>query len=343
MPQKPAHKQPQKKNTTLPEFLRWMYLRHKLRRRYSRDNVRSCRRTQKWTAACFLLLTTVLLSAAMSYTRLHYSRTETVIPLEHTEAPFAPIGNPALALDAVTCDVTVTIGTGSPVHWNTAAMTVSDVLSDIGYTENPDDLITPAPETVVTQDMEITVVLVTFEESEEVAAIPYGTEYRDVQTIPRGTTTRISYGTEGVARQQQRRRYENGVLADTEVLSSETITEPVNEVLERGVGGVVSGKHGSFNFSYYIDVTATAYGDYDEPRLTYSGTLAQEGVIAVDPTVIPLGTKVYVKGDYGDYGYCSADDIGSGIKGYHIDIFMECSRAEMLEFGIRKMRVYILD
>ena len=336
-------KQPQKKkSTTLPEFLRWLYLRSKLRRRYSRDNVRRTQKIQRWCAIGFALLMTVLLSGGMTYTRLYYASNPDIISLPST-TPSQPIGNPSLAQDALTYDVTVTIGTGTPVHWITSAMTVADVLDDIGYTPCADDLITPAPETVVTEDTEITVVLVTYEESEEIAAIPYSTDYLDVQTIPRGKTARVSYGVEGVARQLQRRRYENGVLADTEVLSSETVTAPVNEVLQRGVGGVVSGKHGSFNYSYYIDVTATAYGDYDEPRLTYSGTLAQEGVIAVDPTVIPLGTKVYVKGDYGDYGYCSADDIGSGIKGYHIDIFMECSREEMLQFGIRKMRVYILD
>ena len=338
-PKKQSTKQ---QHTTLPEFIRWLYKRNKLRRQYSRDTVRSSVRIQKWTAVCFLVLMTVLLSEAMLYTKLHASLSQTEIPLIQSENT-SPLGNPALAPDAVTSDVTVTIGDGTPIHRNTSAVTVSEVLRDLGYKENPDDIITPAPQTVITQDMEITVVLVTYEESEEIAPIPYGTEYQDVQTIPRGTTARVSYGTEGVAKQLQRRRYENGVLTDTEILSSETVTEPTNEVLQRGVGGVVSGKHGSFDFSYYIEVTATAYGDYDEPRLTYSGTLAQEGVIAVDPTVIPLGTKVYVKGDYGDYGYCSADDIGSGIKGYHIDIFMECSREEMMQFGIRRMRVYILD
>ena len=336
-------KDPQKQNsTTFSEFVRWMYHRRKLRRQYARDTRRVSLKTQKRTAFCFLVLMTAILSFAMFYTRLHSDQTYTVYPLApHAEA--APIGNPALALDEVTCDVTVTIGTDIPVHWNTSAMTVSDVLQDLGYTENADDIITPAPETVITQDMEINVVLVSYEESEEIASIPYSTEYQDVQTIPRGSTVRVSYGTEGVAKQLQRRRYENGVLADTEVLSSETVTAPVNEVLQRGVGGIVSGKDGSFKFSYYIDVTATAYGGYNEPRLTYSGTPAKAGVIAVDPTVIPLRTKVYVKGDYGDYGYCSADDIGSGIKGYHIDIFMECSIAEMYEFGIRRMRVYILE
>jgi len=342
MPLKQSRGPQKKKSTTLPEFLRWLYLRSKHRRRYSRDSVRAERRTQKWCAVGFVILMTAALTVAMTYTRLHYTQNPTVIHLP-VQQQTAPIGNPALALDTVTYDVTVTIGTGTPVHWNTAAMTVGDVLDDIGYPLHPDDIITPPPETVVTADTAISVILVTYEESEEIAAIPYGTDYLDVQTIPRGTTSRVSYGVEGVARQMQRRRYENGVLAETEVLSSETITEPVNEVLQRGVGGVVSGKHGSFNYSHYIDVTATAYGDYDEVRYTYSGTLAQAGVIAVDPTVIPLGTKVYVKGDYGDYGYCSADDIGSGIKGYHIDIFMECSREEMLEFGIRKMRVYILE
>ena len=342
MPPKQPRGPQNKKSTTLPEFLRWLYLRQKHRRRYSRDSVRSERRMQKWCAVGFVLLMTIALIAAMTYTRLHYTLNPTVIPLpvqQHT----APIGNPALALDTVTYDVTVTIGTGTPVHWNTAAMPVADVLDDIGYQIHPDDIILPNPQTIVTEDTAISVIHVTYEECEEIAAIPYGTDYLDVQTIPRGTTSRVSYGVEGVAHQMQRRKYENGILTETEVLSSETITEPVNEVLQRGVGGTVSGKDGSFRFSHYIDVTATAYGDYDEVRYTYSGTLAQAGVIAVDPTVIPLGTKVYVKGDYGDYGYCSADDIGSGIKGYHIDIFMECSREEMLEFGIRKMRVYILE
>lgn len=338
----PKKSKSKQQHTTFPEFIRWLYKRSKLRRHYTRDTIRTFSRIRNWSAVCFMILMTVLLSEAILYTRLHASQTQTEIPLIQSEQA-APVGNPALALDAVTSDVTVTIGAGTPVHWNTSAMTVSDVLRDLGYKENPDDIISPEPQTVITQDMAISVVLVTYEESEEIAPIPYDTEYRDVQTIPRGTTARVSYGTEGVAKQLQRRRYENGELVHTEILSSETITAPTNEVLQRGVGGIVSGKDGSFSFSYYIDVTATAYGGYNEPRLTYSGTPAREGVIAVDPTVIPLRTKVYVKGDYGDYGYCSADDIGSGIKGYHIDIFMECSVAEMYQFGIRRMRVYILD
>lgn len=329
------------RDMTFTELLRWLYRRHKLRRRYSADDQRVAVRRQYTAAAVFFLVLTLTLASVMTYLRLHYDTSHAVISLPAQEISAG--GNPMLSAEEVTCSVSVTIGTTPTFQWHTPAMTVADMLADVGYTYNPDDIITPAPETVVEEGMQIDVVLVTFEESTEIVPVPYGTTYEDVQTIPRGTTERVSYGTDGIAQQVQRRRYENGTLTTTEVLSAETVTEPINEVLRRGVGGTVSGKHGTFSFSYYIDVTATAYGDYDEPRYTYTGTLARAGVIAVDPTVIPLGSKVYVKGAYGDYGYCSADDIGSGIKGNHIDIFMECSREEMMEFGIRNMRVYILD
>lgn len=341
MQKRHAEKQKQK-STSFVEFIRWMYRRSKLRRRYTRDDVIGAHRRQYLSGLCFCVLLTGVLAASITYTRLHFSHEETEIALPAVKGSQI-ITNPVLTPEALAADVSVIVGTASPITHTVTAATVGDILADLGCTYSADDIVSPSPDTVITEDTEIRVIYVTYEESEEIAPIPYGTVYEDIQTIPRGSTLRVSYGEDGVARQMQRRRYENGVLTETEVLSSVTVTEPTDEVLQRGVGGIVSGKHGSFRYSYYIDVTATAYGDYDEPRLTYSGTLAQEGVIAVDPTVIPLGTKVYVKGDYGDYGYCSADDIGSGIKGHHIDIFMECSREEMLEFGIRKMRVYILE
>ena len=69
----------------------------------------------------------------------------------------------------------------------------------------------------------------------------------------------------------------------------------------------------------YVDVmtcSATAYTCEGYVGHTYSGTLARVGAIAVDPTVIPLGTKMYVVSNDGQYvyGYCVAEDIGGGIK-----------------------------
>lgn len=61
-------------------------------------------------------------------------------------------------------------------------------------------------------------------------------------------------------------------------------------------------------------------------------------VIAVDPAVIPLGSKVHVEG----YGYAIAGDIGGGIDGCEIDIFMPDKQAAY-KFGVRKVNVRILN
>ncbi|HSJ38195.1 MAG TPA: ubiquitin-like domain-containing protein, partial [Planococcus sp. (in: firmicutes)] len=61
-------------------------------------------------------------------------------------------------------------------------------------------------------------------------------------------------------------------------------------------------------------------------------------VIAVDPSVIPLGTKVWVEG----YGYAIAGDTGGAIKGNKIDIFMP-DRAAALAFGRKQVKIKILD
>jgi 3D (Asp-Asp-Asp) domain-containing protein len=61
-------------------------------------------------------------------------------------------------------------------------------------------------------------------------------------------------------------------------------------------------------------------------------------VIAVDPRVIPLGTKVFVEG----YGYAVAGDTGSSIKGNKIDVFFP-TKAEAFRWGVRKVKIKILE
>ena len=61
-------------------------------------------------------------------------------------------------------------------------------------------------------------------------------------------------------------------------------------------------------------------------------------VIAVDPTVIPLGSKVYVEG----YGYATAEDIGGAIKGNRIDVFIP-TQSGALQWGRKQVKVTILN
>lgn len=61
-------------------------------------------------------------------------------------------------------------------------------------------------------------------------------------------------------------------------------------------------------------------------------------VISVDPTVIPLGSKVHVEG----YGEAIAGDTGGGIKGNKIDVFIP-SKEDAINFGVKQLKVTILD
>ncbi len=85
---------------------------------------------------------------------------------------------------------------------------------------------------------------------------------------------------------------------------------------------------------------ATAYSP-QEPGLddhTASGLPARYGVVAVDPTVIPLGTRLLVEG----YGEAIAGDTGSAIKGMRIDLCFD-TLAECEAYGVRMVRVTVLE
>lgn len=87
-------------------------------------------------------------------------------------------------------------------------------------------------------------------------------------------------------------------------------------------------------------MTATAYSAYDAGNgsYTYGGNAVRHGIVAVDPSVIPLGTRLYIDG----YGYAVADDIGSSIKGNRIDLAFN-SHGEAVQFGRRPVTVYIVN
>jgi 3D (Asp-Asp-Asp) domain-containing protein len=97
---------------------------------------------------------------------------------------------------------------------------------------------------------------------------------------------------------------------------------------------------------------ATAYSsDVQENggwgAVDYYGNPLQLGTIAVDPSVVPLGSTVYITG-YQAPGLppeglmAKATDTGSAIKGNHIDIFMPGSPKQSLDFGKQDVKIYVL-
>ena len=96
-----------------------------------------------------------------------------------------------------------------------------------------------------------------------------------------------------------------------------------------------------------ISVKATAYapGAHDNGpwgNKTFLGTQVRPGVIAVDPKVIPLGSRVYIQYPDGSGEYAVAEDTGGAIKGHKIDI-AKWSVGEAKKFGIQDVKVYVLS
>ncbi|MFK0524492.1 3D domain-containing protein [Paenibacillus illinoisensis] len=108
----------------------------------------------------------------------------------------------------------------------------------------------------------------------------------------------------------------------------------------------------TFDYSKSIDVKATAYSAAASENggwgpVDYFGNPLELGTIAVDPSVIPLGTKVLVTG-HSHPGLpkqafvATARDIGGAIKGKRIDIFIPGSQKSVSTFGFQDVELYIL-
>ena len=81
---------------------------------------------------------------------------------------------------------------------------------------------------------------------------------------------------------------------------------------------------------------ASAYSPQDPGvgRMTSTGRVLRKGIVATDPYIIPMGTKLYIMG----YGEAVAADVGSAIKGNRIDLaFMR--RREAHEWGRRSVTI----
>lgn len=97
------------------------------------------------------------------------------------------------------------------------------------------------------------------------------------------------------------------------------------------------------NYSRVLNMTATAYGPgvRDNGKwnnLTYMGGTVRKGVAAVDPSVIPMGSRLWIEG----YGEAIAEDQGSAIKGNRIDLAFD-DRQQALDYGIQPTKVYVLN
>lgn len=100
--------------------------------------------------------------------------------------------------------------------------------------------------------------------------------------------------------------------------------------------GPAAGASGGFSFhsrAYRLRVDAVAY---HLPGRTALGMPVRKGVVAVDPSLIPLGTHMHVPG----YGQSVAADVGTAIKGPIIDLWMPTDKAAR-KWGRRSVTITV--
>jgi len=101
------------------------------------------------------------------------------------------------------------------------------------------------------------------------------------------------------------------------------------------------------DYQHVLEVSATAYapGPHDNDQWgnkTYIGSQVRPGIIAVDPNVIPLGSRVYLQYPDGHGEYAVAEDTGGAIKGNRVDV-AKWTVGEAQDFGIQKVKVFVIN
>jgi 3D (Asp-Asp-Asp) domain-containing protein len=217
------------------------------------------------------------------------------------------------------------------------ATLVEQALEKANITLGELDRVEPSLTTRVTDGMSITVTRV--HQATEMVQEPlaHNVVYRNDPTMAYGQTATIQEGSDGVHQIETFVTYENGREIERKIVNSWIDPEPRPTIIARGTRGATRAYQPASTPTYWsqpssatpsggysMNVRATWYnashggrapGDPNYGR-TATGVYATYGVVAVDPSVIPLGTRMYIPG----YGYAVAADTGGGVRGNHIDL-----------------------
>jgi 3D (Asp-Asp-Asp) domain-containing protein len=221
----------------------------------------------------------------------------------------------------------------------TGKPTVGELAESLGLKLENTKLV-PEGQTKVEANMYIQAISLTEKEVERDVVERFTVIRQPDVTLEKGVERVIEEGQDGVKTIVARIHYADGVEVSAEQLSEKMKEAPKPRVVHVGTRDVVDTSRGSMRFSRVATMEASAYlpTDGSVEGITATGVPARRGIVAVDPDVIPLGTRVYVQG----YGLATAADVGGAIVGNRIDLCME-DDSEAWRFGRRSVKVYVLD
>ena len=250
----------------------------------------------------------------------------------------------------------------------TSAQTVEDVLKKFQVELDEDDRVEPEGKTKVTEGMEITVHRVEVKEELKTEEVPFETKYQDTDSLYEGETQVKTQGVAGEKEVTYEVTFVDGEEESREAVSEKVTKEPTTEVVVQGTkeyetyepetpdttvpeGSGTGNAAGTFTDMYgnqvaYSSMLSGTCTAYSVPGGTTSlGWDAVYGVIAVNPNIIPYGTRMYITSPDGSvvYGYGVAGDTGGACMAGDIiadlcyNTIEECS-----QIGRRTMNIYIL-
>jgi 3D (Asp-Asp-Asp) domain-containing protein len=185
----------------------------------------------------------------------------------------------------------------------------------------------------------------------DLEVLPYEVIENRTGAVLAGRVHVRQYGVQGEQESITKVVYIAGEESHREIVETVVLTEPITAILDIGtavMGDRTDPTRPDFHYTRQIRMQATAYTRYygctgkhpDDPYfgITASMVPVNHGIVAVDRTVIPLGTWLYVEG----YGFALAADVGGAIRGNRIDLFM-WTIEDALRFGRRHLYVWVLE
>ncbi len=235
----------------------------------------------------------------------------------------------------------------------TTAGTVSDVLRELGLDPKPEELLDPPREASVLPGMTVTIGLNKEQEEDVETPIAAGIVYETDLTMAAGSY-KVIPGVQGARVTRYKVTYKNGAeVSRVAVANLGTTREPVPARHISGPKPASAATRPTLNAPDYtgpytrtLTVLTTWYNashggkSPDDPWYGYTsnGTKLDQGVCAVDPKFIPLGTRMYIP----KYGTCVAADVGGGVRGAHVDLGFPES-AGNVGWGTQTLEIFILD
>lgn len=229
---------------------------------------------------------------------------------------------------------------GRTVTVTTAAATVGELLRRRGFAVGEHDKVYPAAHSPLWAGAKIRVVRIVHKLVAERTEIPFRVISSKDPTTPRGIVRLKQAGRKGIRERLYRHTLADTVLVKRTLIGEKVVRTALDRIISVGTKILIVSR-GQFAGKELLEMVATAYAPFCCPGVdgvTALGLRAGYGVVAVDPAIVPLGSRLYIDG----YGYAIAGDTGGMIKGLRIDLGFDTTR-EAVRFGRRAVRVYVVE